>query len=103
MPMITSLVVTPIALLLGVGSGGAGHGNYRLAMILFPYTLLSTTIFNSITLPFIVLALIQFPVYGFVLGSANEQGRFLSIGIILCVFHGLAAMVMFLIANENFS
>lgn len=102
-PVIASLVVTPIALLLGLGSAGAGHGDYRLAMVLFPYTLLSTAIFDSITTPFIIVAIIQFPFYGLALGHANENGRLVSMSIVLCVVHGVASTVMLLLANENFS
>ncbi len=101
--MVASLIVTPIALLLGVGSAGAGHGDYRLAMILFPYTLLSTAVFDSITPPFIILAIIQFPLYGVALGYANEKGRLVSMAILLCVIHGIALTAMFLVANESFS
>lgn len=101
-PLIASFIVTPIALLLGVGSGGAGHGDYRLAMILFPYTMLSTTIFDSITPPFILLAIIQFPLYGVILGRASEKGRFVSICILLCVVHCLALTAMFLVASKDF-
>ena len=101
-PVIASLVVTPIALLLGIGSAGAGHGDYLLAMILFPYTLLSTSLFNSITAPFIVFAIVQFPIYGFVLGYANERGRLVSMSLLLSVVHGVAAAAMLLIASESF-
>ena len=101
--MIVSLIVTSLALLLGVGSAGAGHGDYRLAMILFPYTLLSAAIFVSITTPFIILAIMQFPLYGIALGHANEKGRISLMSILLCVVHGVAATAMFLVANENFS
>lgn len=102
-PMIASLIVTPIALLLGLASAGVGHGDYRLAMMLFPYTLLSTAAFDSITPPFILLAIVQFPLYGVLLGYANEQGRLLAMLLLLCVMHGLALTAMFLIANSNFS
>lgn len=100
-PLIASFIVTPIALLLGVGSAGAGHGDYKLAMILFPYTMLSTTIFDSITPPFILLAIIQFPLYGFILGRANEKGRFVPIFILLCVVHCLAVAAMFLVVSTS--
>lgn len=103
MPLIASLIVTPVTLLLGVGSGGVGHGDYRLAMILFPYTLLSTALFDSITPPFILLAIIQFPLYGVALGYANERGRLIPAAILLCVAHGAAVAAMFLVAGGNFS
>lgn len=101
--MIVSLVLTPFLLLLGVGSGGAGHGDYRLAMMLFPYTMLSTAIFDSITVPFIALAIIQFPLYGVALGYANQRGRFGWVAILLGVVHGLAWLAMSSVATRNFS
>ena len=100
--MIVSLIVTPLALLLGIGSAGAGHGDYRLAMILFPYTMLSAAIFNSITNPFIILAIIQFPLYGIALGHANEKGRLSSVSILICVVHGVASTAMLLVASKYF-
>jgi hypothetical protein len=102
-PVIASLIVTPIALFLGVGSAGAGHGDYRLAMMLFPYTMLSTFIFDSITIPFIVLAIIQFPLYGMALGYANQRGRIWRVTILLSVVHGLAWLAMSSLASTNFS
>lgn len=102
-PVIVSLVVTPIALLLGVGSAGAGHGDYRLAMMLFPYTMLSTAVFDSITVPFIALAIIQFPLYGVVLGYANQKGRFGWVTILLGVVHGLSWLAMSSLVTTNSS
>ena len=102
-PVIVSFFLTPIALLLGVGSAGAGHGDYRLAMMLFPYTMLSTFVFDSITVPFIVLAIVQFPLYGIALGYANQRGRFLRVAILLSVVHGLAWLAMSSLASINFS
>lgn len=101
-PVIASLTLTPIALLLGVGSAGAGHGDYRLPMILFPYTLLSTALFDSITPPFIILAVVQFPLYGVALGYANEKGRLVSAATLLFVAHGIALTAMLLLANDSF-
>jgi hypothetical protein len=101
--VIVALVLTPILLLLGVGSAGAGHGDYRLAMMLFPYTMLSTAVFDSITVPFIALAIIQFPLYGVALGYANQKGRFGWVAILLGVVHGLAWLAMSSLATRNFS
>ena len=97
MPVISSLVVTPVALLLGIASGGAGHGDYFAAMLLFPYTMLSAAAFGYISLPFILLAVGQFPACGIALGRANEKGRIGRAAFILVaarLIPGLAALVV---------
>jgi hypothetical protein len=85
-----------------LGSAGGGHGDYRLAMMLFPYTMLSALIFDSITVPFIALAIIQFPLYGVAPGYANQKERFGWVAILLGVVHGLAWIAMSSLANRNF-
>jgi hypothetical protein len=102
-PIIVSLVVTPLALLLGIASAGAGHGDYIWAKILFPYTMLSTFLFQSITAPFILLAILQFPLYGLILAFANERKRLGSLAIVLAMAHILAAALCLILASENFS
>jgi len=102
-PVAVSFLVTPIFLYLGIASGGAGHGHYLLAKILFPFTMLSTRAFGSIVAPFIVLAIVQFPIYGFILGKANLKGRMFLCSIGVLLIHLLAATACFLIVDENFS
>jgi hypothetical protein len=103
MPAALSLIVTPIFLYLGIVSGGAGHGNYLLAKILFPFTMLSTRAFGSIIAPFIILAIIQFPLYGFILGAANVRRRFVPYALAVLLAHSLAAIACFLVVGENFA
>ncbi len=100
-PVIVSLVVTPIALLLGIASAGAGHGDYIWAMILFPYTMLSVFPFRSITAPFIVLAILQFPLYGFLLALARERKKLSTLAMGLAAVHILAAALVLLLARAE--
>jgi hypothetical protein len=102
-PVVCSLIVTLVALLLGIASGGAGHGNYFAAKLLFPYTMLTAAAFDYISLPFILLAVAQFPAYGIVLGGANEKGRVGRMAVILLTAHAAAVAAVLLIASENFS
>jgi hypothetical protein len=95
--------LTPIMLFLGLISAGAGHGDYFLAKILFPYTLLSTAAFDSIEPPFMFLALIQYPAYGVVIGLANVRRKLILSGAALAVLHGLAVAGAFVFANPYFS
>ena len=70
-PFVVSLVATPLFVFLALVSTGAGRGDYVWARILFPFTMLSALVFDAITAPFIVLGIIQFPLYGFLFGKAN--------------------------------
>ncbi|MDQ3817399.1 MAG: hypothetical protein M3362_06880 [Acidobacteriota bacterium] len=80
-----------------------GHGDYFLAKLLFPFTMLSTIPFGSITVPFILLAVAQFPAYGVVLGRANEKGRFMPAACVVLAVHALAAATCLMWVGENFS
>lgn len=103
LPLAISLAATPILLFLGVASAGAGHGNYLFAKILFPHTLLSAWVLDSITTPFIVLAVIQFPLYGIVLGAANLRHRFKRTLVLVGIIHALAVGTCFILLNEQFA
>ncbi len=101
-PVAVSLAATPVCLLLGIGSAGAGHGSYLLAKILFPLTMLSTLFLGSITGPFIVLAVIQNPAYGLISGLANKRGRLWPTLWTIFALHALLAVVCVLVPNESF-
>jgi len=99
-PFIVSVILTPVALVLGVLSAGSGHGNYLLAKIIFPYTMLSTVLFNSITNSFLFIAVAQLPLYGLFLTLKNKK----KIGIyILLVIHILSASLCIFFVGEGFS
>jgi hypothetical protein len=44
-----------------LSSAGAGHGNYLGAKVFYPYTMLSAFVLNSITVSFMLLAVLQYP------------------------------------------
>lgn len=69
-------------------------------MLLFPYTMLSLFLFESITLPFIVLGFIQFPLYGLIVGLANVRERLRSVGLGLGLVHISAVVLCLLLANQ---
>jgi hypothetical protein len=92
--MLWLLVGTPVALVLGIASAGAGHGDYVSARLLFPYTMLSTYLTSDLTL---VLAVIQMPVYGVVLFLASLRGgrRFVVALIVVGGLHLVASLLCF--------
>ena len=102
-PLVVSLIATPLFLLAAIASGGAGHGSYLLAKILFPFTMLSTLVFGSIVAPAIALAVLQFPFYGFILGRANVKGGLRTRAAVLLFAHMLAVAACFILIGDNFS
>ena len=98
-PVLGFLGVTPIMLLLGVISAGAGHGNYLQAKLFFPITMLSALPFQRITDPFIVLAIVQYPFYGVILGFANLRRRLAITAIELAIFHLTLAVAALVFVN----
>ena len=101
-PILALLALTPMALFLALVSSGAGHGDYLWARILFPYTMLLTLRFDSITWPLIWLAIVQFPSYGVVLGVANKHHRILLAAFGVLTMHLAAAVTAFKFLSENF-
>ena len=95
-PIIVSILVTPLALLFAFLSGGAGHGDYFWAKILFPYSMLSTLIIESNTL-LILLTLIQFPFYGFLLAFAGEREWLRRFAVGCSIAHIVAAILCFIL------
>ena len=67
---------------------GAGHGTYIPAMGLFPFSMLSILLFNKITMPFVIIAFIQYPLYGFVIDKtkSNENKRTMFLLLFLHIF-----------------
>lgn len=102
-PVIASLLATPVCLFLGLVSGGVGHGDYVLARILFPYTMLAALLFEEIAAPLILLAVVQFPLYGVILGTAAKRGRSGAALLVVLVVHALSAAACFLDAVVNVS
>ena len=99
-PVIISLVETPICLFMSVISSGGGH-SYFLAKVLFPYTMLSVIFFKSIITPFILLAVIEMPLYGLILGAAKIKDKFLPLAAVTSIAHILAVAACFQFIDES--
>jgi len=102
--ILIGVLVTPIAVLLAIASAAGGHGHYVYAKLFFPYTLLMPHFFpdmtaeypDSITTPWIILALIQFPLYGLAIGLATQKrlAAYLVCSMILLV-HAIGVALCF--------
>ena len=70
-----SMIVGSVAVVVSVFLAGGGHGSYVPAALCFPWTMLSTLANQEITDPFAYLALVQFPLYGTLIGAARTATR----------------------------
>lgn len=74
--IITSAMLTGVvACIVAAMAAGGGHGTYWAAKCLFPYTMLSTAWTAMITIPAILAAVLQFPVYGILFAVANGKRK----------------------------
>jgi hypothetical protein len=83
---------------------GGGHGTYTAAKILFPYTMyFAASIVGKISAPLLVLALLEFPAYGFTIGLAAKRGRMkVALALVLAV-HTAASGLCFSVKNADFA
>jgi hypothetical protein len=102
-PVAVFFGLTPFMLLGGLMSAGAGEGNYFLAKILFPYTMLSTAIFHVIKRSFFLMAVVQYPLYGLLAGVANLRRKLIICGLALAIVHALTVIASFAFADRYFS
>ncbi len=97
------VIASPIAVILGFLSAGFGHGDYLFAKLLFPLTMLSSHYTGNVLLsPFVLFALVQFPLYGVVLALSNMFKKDVIVALLLFVFHLSAVILCFVWPMPSF-
>jgi energy-converting hydrogenase Eha subunit A len=96
LPLWFSLMLTPIAIFVGLWSVGAGEGNYVVATILFPFSIITGVIIRPIfSCPefgdcfprdavWLASAVFQFPIYGLLFTFIYRKVPLI---ILLALFH----------------
>ncbi len=90
------------ALAAAVLSSGAGHGHYTAARILFPVSMLLTLIYDTIGTISVVVALMQFPIYGAVLYWTKVRKIYV-LAVVLASLHVVAVIACFSGVLPSFS
>jgi hypothetical protein len=75
-------------------SGGAGHGSYIAARVLFPFSMLLTLVEGSIGPIAIGVALLEFPLYGALIGRTAASKTTPTL-FWLAAAHAVAALACF--------
>lgn len=97
--MLVGVSVGALAVCIAIWCAGGGHGTYIPAALLFPYTMAIAAPLGIIVWPLLGLAIVQFPGYGFLVGSKGRRfaGK-------LVVVHILCALVAcaLIMATDSF-
>jgi hypothetical protein len=92
-PVGLGIVLSPLFWHLAFLSAGFGHGNYSLAVALFPIPMLAAVLGKEIGLVAIYLAGIQFPAYGFSVSAASRPHK-KRVALILLALHIIALVIV---------
>jgi hypothetical protein len=96
------LLLEIAALIASIASAGAGHGDYVAARALFPASMLLTLVEGKIGMLSMAVALLQFPIYGGLLGWARVREIWLPV-MVAGSLHLVAAIACFSGTLPNFS
>jgi hypothetical protein len=83
-------LLTPLLLVIAVFLMGGGHGFYAPARVLFPSAMISFPIMNRLEWPFIILGILQFPIYGLFIDKYPDKSKTV---ILLFAFHFLLVII----------
>ena len=102
--LIVGIAATPFCLFLAVYSGRAGHGGYLFARLLYPLPMLLTRISLDSESPLsILLACVQFPLYGWLADRSRLGKHSFAVLLVILVVHVTAVVFCFAGALPNFS
>ncbi|HEX7998431.1 MAG TPA: hypothetical protein VF528_08585 [Pyrinomonadaceae bacterium] len=101
-PIIISVLLTPFALYASYVSMWSGQDSV-LPEALFPYTALSIPLTGKLFLPFLLLAVVQFPLYGVILAFAGKSKKFGAAAIGLLALHFLTLVLCLIAGDRTFS
>jgi hypothetical protein len=97
--LVLSILITPVLLWIGFVSGGGGHGNYVAARVIFPFACVFTGTYVGAGVVGSVLAVLQWPVYGFLIDWSSHKVR--TVGAVLIV-HAAICLWLFTKGSESF-
>jgi hypothetical protein len=100
---IASILMGVAALGICIFAGAAGHGTYLPAKILFPFTMISTGSGDTITITYLLVAIMQFPFYGLVVAIGQRFRRLLEVSVFLISFHVVAVIGALFLSSKYFS
>ena len=95
-------IITPLLIVVAVLLAGGGHGYFEPIIFIFPMSAISVIFFQEIKIGFALLALIQYPLYGFLIDQIKDETNRKLIAVLIIVFHILIAFLIWIYLPQNF-
>src|SRR5689334_14725699 len=96
---LVGIALSVVSLGVAIQAAALGHGTYLPAILLFPWSMALSALAGSIAIPLIILAVVQFPAYGVMIGMTDGSQQRRAVGLL--VAHVLAAGVAFVLARAT--
>ena len=93
-------LLTPVLLLISVILTGGGHGYFEPAICLFPCATISVIWLSVLTLPYIIVGLFQYPLYGFLIDKSKKKK---TVVFVILTIHLILAIVILKFRNANWT
>jgi len=91
-------LITPILIIICIYLGGGGHGLYKPTMVLFPLATLNLAWQDQLSIPFMIVGIFQFIIYGFLID--NTKNKKLVIACIL-LLHIIMVFIILMLKNPE--
>ncbi|MCC9165602.1 hypothetical protein [Pontibacter harenae] len=91
----------PVFLIIALLLAGGGHGWLEPAIILFPLGLLSIVVTDSLNVVSLLLAVIQYPLYGLLLDKAQAINQLKRFTISILLFHLLLVVIILVMRDAT--
>lgn len=89
------VVIGIAAVAVAIMAAGAGHGTYIPAIAMFPFAMILTPLTDSISPIAMVVALVQFPLYGWLIARASARGNGSRVVAVIALAHGVVAVAAY--------
>ena len=93
-------LLTPLLLLISVFLMGGGHGYFEPAICLFPCATICVIWQTTLTLPYFISGLIQYPLYGFILDKTQKKKK---ASLVILVLHFILAILILKFRDANWT
>ena len=94
-------LLTPLLLIIAVFLMGGGHGWFEPAMAIFPWGMVGIIWQDRISIPFIIMGVLQYPIYGILIDKTKDKAYSNTMAFLIIVMHLILAGLVIYFSGEQ--